>query len=65
MKLKEYTKAHEDFDKVIEISPDNPEYLSTKASCFFSEGPNEDLTMQAISLCEKALEQDEIHFESL
>jgi len=31
MKLKEYTKAHEDFDKVIEMSPDNPEYLCTKA----------------------------------
>lgn len=56
MKLKEYTRAHEDFDKVIEMGPDNPDYLCAKAQCFFSEGPNEDLTMQAISFSEKALE---------
>jgi hypothetical protein len=31
MKLKEFAKAHEDLDKVIEMTPDSAEYLFTKA----------------------------------
>ncbi len=65
MKLNEYAKAHKDFDQVIALVPENPEYLSSKAQCFLSEGLNEDLTMHAIALLEKALEQDESHIESI
>ncbi len=65
MKLKDFSKAHQDFDMIISIVPENPEFLSIKAQCFLSEGPSEDHTLNAIKLLEKALELDEMHIESI
>jgi Tfp pilus assembly protein PilF len=31
MKMREFAKAHQDFDRILEKDPENPEYLSSKA----------------------------------
>ncbi len=65
MKLKNYSRAYEDLDKVIDVDPENTEYLSTKAECMLAEGKLEECFKSAVELLEKALEQDETHFESI
>ena len=65
MKLKNYARAHEDFDRVIDADSENTDYLSSKAECLLDEGNIQESFHTAIELLEKALEQDETHFESI